>query len=164
MLKAVIINDNDNIRWIESVKTKTSYACALTLCLLVGGCIHTNEMALAPNVVRLDTQASGLLFTGSAGDQTQRRAAELTLQHGYTHYRLEQAEMGQGERFAGLQTFGNGNATAQGNSASYSGTSISTPIYKPTANVGVTVVMFRANEPGAQGAFDATEVLKQYRS
>jgi hypothetical protein len=28
--------------------------------------------------------------------------------------------------------------------------------------VGVTVIMFHADEPGAKGAFDAAEVLKKY--
>jgi hypothetical protein len=32
----------------------------------------------------------------------------------------------------------------------------------PTAAAAVTVVMFRANEPGAKGAFDALQVLAQY--
>jgi len=36
------------------------------------------------------------------------------------------------------------------------------PIYRPTTDVGVTVVMLHANEPGAKGAFDAAEVLKKY--
>lgn len=48
--------------------------------------------------------------------------------------------------------------TAYGN---YSGTTISTPMYAPTADIGVTVVMFHADEPGAQGAFDAAEVMKK---
>ena len=132
------------------------------------GCIQTNELALAPNVIRLDTQASGRLFTGMAGDQTQRKAAEATLARGYTHYRLEQAQMGSGEQYAGTVNTGNGmlNGTTYGSSyaASYSGSSFSSPVYRPTANVGVTVVMFHADEPGAKGAFDAAEVMRQYKS
>jgi hypothetical protein len=38
-----------------------------------------------------------------------------------------------------------------------------TAIPRPTASVGVTVVMFQANEPGAQGAFNAVDVLRQYQ-
>ncbi|WP_181169640.1 hypothetical protein [Mesorhizobium sp. B2-4-4] len=133
--------------------------------LALAGCATTSEMPLAPNVVRLDTQASGILFTSSAGATTMKKAAEATLSRGYTHFRFEQASTSSGSRFVGMNsnTFGTANATAMGNSAygTYSGTTISTPMYAPTANIGVTVVMFHANETGAQGAFDAADVLKK---
>jgi hypothetical protein len=130
--------------------------------LALAGCVHTQELPLAPNVVRLDTQASGLLFAGQAPAATMRRAAELTLQHGYSHFRFEQASMAQGSELSGV--YSSGSASAYGNAygATAYGSGVSTPIYRPTANVGVTVVMFRANEPGAQGAFVAADVLKQY--
>jgi hypothetical protein len=35
-------------------------------------------------------------------------------------------------------------------------------MHAPTAGAAVTVVMFHANEPGAQGAFDAQQILNQY--
>ncbi|WP_246763305.1 hypothetical protein [Rhizobium sp. 007] len=56
-------------------------------------------------------------------------------------------------------TSGFGQATVYGNTAygSYSGSSFSTPMYAPTAQIGVTVVMFHANEAGAKGAFDAAD-------
>jgi hypothetical protein len=119
-------------------------------------------MPLAPNVVRLDTHASGLLFTGQAAPQTLHSAAELTLQNGYTHFRLQLANIAQGSQLAGVYSSGSGNAygTAIGNTASVNAnaTGFSTPIYRHTADVGVTVVMFHADEPGAKGAFDAAEV------
>jgi hypothetical protein len=59
-------------------------------------------MPLAPNMVRLDTHAGGALFVGQAAGQTMKRAVELTLQNGYTHFRLEQASMAQGEQLAGV--------------------------------------------------------------
>lgn len=94
-----------------------------------------------------------------------KTAAEATLSRGYSHFRFEDASTSSGSRFVGMSsnTFGTANATAMGNSVygTYSGTTISTPMYAPTANIGVTVVMFHANEPGAQGAFDATDVLKK---
>jgi hypothetical protein len=134
--------------------------------LSVGGCVSTQELPLAPNVVRLDTHASGALFTGQATAQTMRRAAELTLQNGYSHFRLEQAQMSQGSQLAGVNSFGTGSAfaTGYGYGASAYGYSsgFSTPVYRRTVDVGVTVVMFHANEPGAKGAFDAAEILKKY--
>jgi hypothetical protein len=143
---------------------------ALAAAALLGGggagCVSTEEMPLAPNMVRLDTHAAGALFVGQATGQTMRRAAELTLQNGYTHFRLEQAQMSQGSQFAGTSTYNTGSAiaTGYGNSAFVSGSSsgFSTPIYARTADVGVTVIMFHGNEAGAKGAFNAAEVLKRY--
>jgi len=56
---------------------------ALSACL--SGCATTQETPLAPNFVRLDTSAP---FTSELASQTMQRAAELTLQNGYTHFRL----------------------------------------------------------------------------
>ena len=57
--------------------------------VVLAGCATTSEMPLAPNVVRLDTQASGALFVGSAPSITMKKAAEATLARGYSHFRLE---------------------------------------------------------------------------
>ncbi|ASS55268.1 MULTISPECIES: hypothetical protein [Rhizobium] len=134
-------------------------ACVLT------ACATTSEMPLAPNMVRLDTNASGLIFTSTAGAITMKKAAEATIRRGYTHFRLEQAQTASGSRFVGMNTYGSGTAQASvyGNTAygTYSGSSFSTPMYAPTASIGVTVIMFHANEAGAKGAFDAAEVLKK---
>jgi hypothetical protein len=139
---------------------------ALALGLSIAGCVSTQEMPLAPNIVRLDTHASGVLFAGQATGQTMRRAAELTLQNGYTHFRLEQAQMSQGSQVGGVYSSGTSSAlaTGYGNAIFASGSSsgFSTPIYRPTADVGVTVVMFHAGEAGAKGAFDAKAVLVKY--
>ncbi len=136
---------------------------ALLSAALVSSCATTSEMPLAQNMVRLDTNASGLIFTSAAGAITMQKAAEATLRRGYTHFRLEQAQTAQGSRFVGMNTYGSGTAQASvyGNTAygSYSGSSFSTPMYAPTAQIGVTVVMFHAKEAGARGAFDAADVL-----
>ena len=135
---------------------------ALAIGLSIAGCISTQEMPLAPNIVRLDTEAKGLLFTGQATSQTMRRAAELTLQSGYSHFRLEQAQVGQGSEFAGM--YSSGSASIYGNAygATAYGSGFSTPIMAPTANVAATVVMFHSGEVGAKGAFDAKAVLAKY--
>jgi hypothetical protein len=86
-------------------------AVVMIICSVpISACLQTQEMPLAPNVVRLDTHASGLLFTGQAAPQTLHRAAELTLQNGYTHFRLEQANMAQGSQLAGVYSSASGNA------------------------------------------------------
>jgi len=138
----------------------------LLSCLLLAACVSTQEMPLAPNIVRLDTQARGALWAGSASTVTLKRAAEATLVRGYTHFRLDQAQMSQGRQLVGVVGSGSGTATATavGNSVFVTGTSTgySTPVYAPTSSVGVTVIMFHANEPGAAGAFDAAQIVKQY--
>lgn len=137
----------------------------LTALLILQACATTSEMPLAPNMVRIDTQASGLAFTGSAPSMTMKKAAETTLARGYTHFRLDQVQTSSGRHLAGVigNSSGTFNATAYGNTAygRYSGTSFGTPVYAPTANIGVTVIMFHAGDPGAQGAWDAREVLKK---
>jgi hypothetical protein len=122
-------------------------------------------MPLAPNVVRLDTNARGLIFTSAAGAITMKKAAEATLRRGYTHFRLEQASTSQGAQLVGVsgQSTGYGQVSVYGNTAygTYNGNSMATPIYAPTASIGVTVIMFRAGEAGASGAFDAGEVSRK---
>ena len=135
--------------------------------VLLAACVTTQEMPLAPNVVRLDTQAKGALFVGQAPKATMKRAAEITLAKGFTHFRLGEAQMGQGRELAGvtMNTYGTGTYTpgAFGRTGygSYSGFSTATPVMAPTSHVGVTVFMLHAGEPGAEGAFDAAAVLKE---
>jgi hypothetical protein len=133
----------------------SSFLALLGVCLSAA-CVHTNEMPLAPNVVRLDTRASGLLFQGQAAPQTMRRAAELTLKGGFSHFRLSDASTGQGT----VSTGGMINVVPTGYGGGFA---TYTPTYAPIEGVGVTVTMYHANEPGAQGAFDAEAVLKQYQ-
>lgn len=137
----------------------------LAALLLLQACATTSEMPLAPNMVRIDTQASGLAFTGSAPAMTMKKAAETTLARGYSHFRLEQVSTSSGRHLAGVigNSSGTMNATAFGNTAygTYSGTSYATPVYAPTANIGVTVIMFHAGDAGARGAWDAADVLKK---
>ena len=147
------------------------------------GCISTQEMPLAPNVMRIDTRSSGLLFTGQTVPVTMRAAAKATLARGYTHFRFAEASVQQGSVVAGTinnsstnvvgtsstsesGTYGGGsmNASATGfGTASASTFGSTSAIRAPTAGAAVTVIMFHANEPGAKGAFDAAQVLRQYQ-
>ncbi|MGC1417969.1 MAG: hypothetical protein WA817_21955, partial [Candidatus Acidiferrum sp.] len=58
---------------------------AAIACLGVSACGGIQELPLAPNIVRLDVSPSGAPFIGEA---TLQRAAELTLQNGYSAFRL----------------------------------------------------------------------------
>jgi hypothetical protein len=134
--------------------------------LVLTGCISTQEMPLAPNVVRIDTQARGLLFTGQTVPQTMRTAAKATLDRGYTHFKFAEAGVAQGSVVTGVVgnsstnfsgTYGQG--YVGGNASTFGSSSV---VRAPTASAAATVIMFRANEPGAQGAFNAEQVLRQY--
>ena len=130
----------------------------------LAGCVNTQEMQLAPNVVRLDTMAKGEFFVPHAGDITLQRAAQLTVKNGYEYFRLEQPQMGQGSQYVGSSSFGSANVYGNAFGATAYGSSFSTPMYAPTSEIGVTVVMFHANEPGAKSAFNAAQVLAKYGS
>ena len=108
--------------------------------------------------MRIDTNARGALFAGHAGDVTMLKAAEATLQNGYTKFRFAQVGTGQGSQLVGVNSYGSANV--YGNSVYGSG--FSTPVYAPTSRVSVTVVMLNDGDPGAKDAFDAKAVLKKY--
>jgi len=140
------------------MKTSAKSVLALCLTVLLAGCVSTQQMPLAPNVVRIDTRASGLLFTSQAVPATMRAAAQATLANGYTHFKLAQADLGQSEVYAGSVgnvsgTYGNGRYSAFGSS---------TAIDRPVATSSATVIMFKKGDAGLKGAFDAETVLKQY--
>jgi len=54
-----------------------------------------------------------------------------------------------------------GSASVYGNAyyATADTSSYSVPVYSPTSEIGVTVVMFHSGDAGAKGAFNAAEVL-----
>lgn len=137
-----------------------------SIAFVVSGCLSTQEMPLAPNVVRIDTQSKGLLFTGQTVPATMRAAANATLERGYTHFRFAEASLQQGSVVAGTIGSNNTNFNGQYGAGYYNGQATSfgstSVIRAPTAGAAVTVIMFHANEPGAQGAFDAAQVLQQY--
>jgi len=134
--------------------------------LLLGACISTQEMPLAPNVVRIDTQARGLLFTGQTVPQTMSAAANATLARGYTHFKFADASLGQGSEVAGVVGSSTTRANATYGYGSASGTAttsgVGTIVRAPTASAAATVIMFNENDPRAADAFDAQQILKQY--
>jgi hypothetical protein len=99
---------------------------------------------------------------GKSTSETMLRAAQVTLQNGYSHFRLEGVEMGQGATIAGYYSTGSATAVGGLGFATVQGSAVDIPLRRHTEHVGVTVIMFHADEPGAAGAFDAQEVLKKY--
>jgi hypothetical protein len=57
----------------------------IAVALALAGCTSIQETAFAPNMVRLDVEPYAAPFVGEA---TLHRAAELTLQNGYSAFRL----------------------------------------------------------------------------
>jgi hypothetical protein len=126
-------------------------AASLALAAALTGCVHTQEMPLAPNVVRINTQASGLLYAGKAVPSTMTAAARATLSRGYTHFKIGEAGLDQGSEINGLSTYGGRH---------FASTTVDrVNVEKSEA----TITMFHEGEPGAKGAFVAEEVLAQYK-
>ena len=132
----------------------------------LAGCVTTSEMPLAKNVWQVNTSAGGSLFVGQADKATLKRAAELTVAQGYTHFVIQNPNTQTGSEYIGSLP-GTANTTMHmvGNTA-YGTTTYSPgmPIIEPRKSVSVTVVMFHANEPQAANAIEAASVLKQASS
>jgi hypothetical protein len=137
---------------------KSSAFFLILFSLPLGACVSTQEMPLAPNMVRIDTQAGGLLFVNQAVPETMRRAAQATLTRGYTHFRILDADLAQGSTYVGSI----GSVSGSYRSGSYSGWGSSTAVRRPEARSAATVVMFHAKDPQSKGAFRAEDILKQY--
>jgi hypothetical protein len=132
---------------------KNTVLC-LGVALLLSGCSSVQgtlqEMSLAP--------ASGAGQTAPRTPQMMTAAARATLAAGYTHFKFSEAP------------------SAAAPSAPLGGTrpdagcvfGATTPVCSegghPVSQVGLTLTMFRANEPGAADAFDAKQVLNQYNA
>lgn len=135
--------------------------------LLLSACVTTSEIPLAANAYRLETNASGVLYVDQAPKQTLRRAAELTLAKGYTHFVLVDADVSTGSRIVGYSTMGPSRTVSHTHHGRKSSWSVSatayapmTAIRAPTSNVGATVMMYHAHEPEAATALEAAAILR----
>ncbi len=137
---------------------KGVWSGAALVTIALAGCVSTQsqEMPLAPNAVRIDTQAKGVLFTGQAVPQTMRAAAQATLARGYSHFKFAGADVPQGSAETGA-------AANDNDTGASSGLGTITALHDLTANSTATVLMFHADDPEAKGAFDAAQVIKLYR-
>jgi hypothetical protein len=128
----------------------------------MAGCVSTSEMEVTPNVVMLQSRASGALFAGKSGPELMKKAAEVTLQHGYTCFALSGAQMQTGSQYAGSINTANATVTGFGYGNSFSatgfGSGFSTPIYRHVEMAGATVTM--SKECGAN-SFRAADILKR---
>ena len=130
---------------------KTIAAIALTAG--TAGCVSTNEMEVAPNVVMLQTRAGGALYAGKSGPEMMKRAAQDTLSRGYACFTLSGAQMQTGSQYAGSIEHSSATFTGYGYGNSFSGTGFgsgfSTPIYRHVESAGATVTMSRECGPNS---------------
>lgn len=133
---------------------------AAAFATVLSACATTSSIDLAPNVVQLDTSASGLISVNNVGETVHREAAQATIERGYTHYRVIASNSARGRRLTGVTQNVSGMATATryGNTTYLSGSGFgtATPIYSPTAEVSIIVEMFNS---AVEGSFSAAEVL-----
>lgn len=119
----------------------TAFAIALVLPMLAA-CTTTNTVPLAPDVFRLDTSASGLLFTSSAGADTLLKAAEITQSRGFAYFKIIDSASGAGSTYSGTSINRIGN------------TLIANSTYSPTQDVSVVVQMLALPADGAWSVAD----------
>ncbi|UXN69903.1 hypothetical protein N8A98_22290 [Devosia neptuniae] len=117
---------------------------ALPLLAFVAACTTTNTVPLTPDTFRLDTNASGVLFTGSAGSDTLLKAAQITAQRGYSHFRILDGASGSGTAYTGTSINRIGN------------TWLANSNYTPTQQVSVVVQMVNGPQ---NGAWSVAEVI-----
>lgn len=136
------------------------FAAGLTA-LLAAGCVQTSELPLAANVYQLEAEGRGLLGAARTDREISKRAAEITLEKGYSHFILANASAQRDTRYAGSTPgFANTTVNVAGSSAFATTTySSGIPIYSSSKNTSVTVVMFRADDPEAANAIDAAAYL-----
>lgn len=114
----------------------------------LSACVSQSEMALANNVYKLDVDARGLIAMSSAKNSLQKRAAELTISKGYTHYLIADANTAEGATYLGTTpTYGQTSVNVYGNTA-YGSTTVygGQPIIQPRSSTSLIVVMFREPE------------------
>lgn len=135
---------------------------ALAVAVIASACVSQHELALSKNVYRLDVDARGLIAMAAAEDSLSRRAAELTLSKGFTHYVIADASSERGRNFLGMTpSTSNTTVNVYGNTA-YATTRTfgGGPIVQPTSRNSLIVVMFTAANAPAN-AIDARTVAAQ---
>lgn len=120
------------------------FVLALAALPFLAACTTTNTVPISPDTFRLDTSASGLLFTGSAGSDTLLKAAQITAQKGYTHFRILDTASASGTQYAGTSFNRVGN------------TILASTMSAPTQDVSVVVQMLMKPQ---QGAWSTAEVI-----
>lgn len=104
----------------------------------LAGCVSSQEIPLAMNAYQLEVSGTGRWGASAVPRETLRRAAQLTLEKGFTHFILEGATMQTGSTYAGQVSM--------------------VPVVARTRSNSVTVRMYRIGEN--QNALDARQILR----
>ena len=116
-------------------------ACAALLC---AACVQTTERPLSSNVYQISAEGSGAISAVLTERDLLKRVAELTLEQGYTHFVLSNAERETRPAPGGFTTFpGSPTYTEPGNTVTASRPpGLASPTYRPVKTVSVIVVMY----------------------
>lgn len=128
----------------------------LLVFVVLCGCVtSTNELQLRQDVFLLQGEGRGLIGKASLNEALLRKAAEITLRQGYTHFRLAQPKTNSSSQMVGYTPI-MANTQFVGGTA-YTSFSGGQPIIARTTNTDVLVVLSN----GGNGALDAAETLKR---
>lgn len=132
--------------------------CA-ALMTTAAGCVQTSELALAENVVLIRATGisanwiSHMIVAEQLPKQTLQRAAQATIDRGYTHFHIQDGSSQ--TRYVGR--------TSQRGQISGSSVMVSGGNPITSTDTMLMVIMYRESDAGARGAFDARFVLKEVR-
>lgn len=135
--------------------TRASTLPCLAIAMMATGCVQTSELPLSDNVVMIRATgiSSGWISAAIVADQIPRqtlhKAAQVTLAHGYSYFRLAPAR-------AATQQIGTTPISGQviGNNVMLSG---GNPVNRTTNDI--LVVMYHKSDLGAKGALNAKAIL-----
>lgn len=142
---------------------------ASLVAVLLCGCANTNIMDVGAQTIKVSTSAAEVCGPGGAQRVAAQAAAVETLRRGFDKYLIVGDRASNDVRVVGYtpiqaQTYGTGTVNTFGNTGYYSGQSSTfytggQPIVSGHHNQDFLVRMFRNNEPGADQAVDARNVL-----
>ena len=127
----------------------------LALLVLLAGCVSTTEMQLSQNVWRVQSSGQGLLAQGRTGNALFKRAAELTVQQGYTHFVIGLPDTASSTTVGGYTPV---QATFSGNNVFVTG---GQPIAVNRETTTALVVMSFGENGGALNARDILDGIDQ---
>ena len=123
--------------------------------VILAGCVSTSETQISSSVWQIQARGQGAMARGKTANELFRRAAELTVEQGYSHFVLGVPQTSSSHTMGGITPV---QANIIGNSVFVSG---GQPIVVYRENTTALVAM--ANS-AADGALDARDVLMRVQS
>jgi hypothetical protein len=141
------------------------YAIPALAALLIAGCARSSTVPLSADTIQITSSAAPACGRTGAQSVASRRAAIETLNRGFDKFAIVGGEYQNNVGVVGhtpvyANTYGTAQATARGNMVYASGQSTTTysggrPIIAGSHDQGVTVKMFKADDPAGANAVDA---------